>query len=287
MRGYRLYLAFLAAAVLAAAQNPPAAPQKKGAGRGGDLGFEDTPMLPDLPYHVHDPNRPHPRVVTPGAQPGAAPSDAVMLFDGRDLSNWMSASLNTVGFRPRPEPTKWKVENGYMETAPGALDLATKEKFGSVQLHVEWAAPAEARGSSQGRGNSGVFLQGLYEVQILDSYENVTYADGQAGAIYGQWPPLVNSSRKPGEWQVYDIVFEAPKFEGQKMVTPAYLTVFHNGVVIHNRKAAIGQTVYRRLPTYAPQTNEDSIVLQNHGNPTRFRNIWVRRLGGYDEPEKK
>src|SRR5262249_51787938 len=154
-------------------------------------------------------------------------------------------------------PTKWKVENGYMETAPGALDLASKEKFGSVQLHVEFATPAEARGSSQGRVNSGVFLQGLYEVQELDSYQNVLYADGQAGAIYGQWLALVNASRKPGEWQTYDIVFEAPKFEGQKLVKGAYLTVFHNGIVIHNRKEAIGQTVYRRLPTYAPQAEED------------------------------
>jgi len=237
------------------------------------VGYTDTPMLPDLPYRVHDPARPHPRVVTPSAQPGGAPSDAIVLFDGKDLSQWT----------PTRQP--WKVENGYMEVASNAGDLRTKDKFGDVQLHIEWAAPAQIRGNSQNRGNSGVFLQGRYEVQVLDSSANLTYADGQAGAIYGQWPPLVNPARKPGEWQSYDIVFEAPRFEGQRLVKPAYLTVFLNGVLLHNRKEVMGPTVHRQLAKYAPQPEEDSLVLQDHQNPVRYRNIWVRRLATYDRPE--
>ena len=242
---------------LAAAQNSP-------------VGYTDTPMLPELPYRVHDPDRPHPQVVTPAAQPGGAPSDALVLFDGRDLSQWT------------PSRQPWKVENGYMEVAPNSGDLRTKEKFGDVQLHVEWAAPDQIRGNSQNRGNSGIFLQGLYEVQVLDSYQNLTYADGQAGAIYGQWPPLVNSARKPGEWQSYDIVFEAPRFEGTRLTKPAYLTVFLNGVLLHNRKELMGGTVHRALAKYGTQAAEESIVLQDHQTPVRYRNIWVRRLRGYD-----
>src|SRR5262245_13689734 len=192
-----------------------------------NLGYTDTPMLPGLPYHVHDPARPRPRTVTPAAQIGGAPSDAIVLFDGKDLSKWEPR---------RPTGRNWKVENGYFEVTPAGGDLATKEKFGSVQLHVEWAAPLEARGTSQNRGNSGIFLQGRYEVQVLDSYDNLTYPDGQAGAIYGQWPPLVNAVRKPGDWQSYDIIFEAPKIDGARVIKPAYLTVFLNGVLLHNRK---------------------------------------------------
>ena len=239
-----------------------------------DLGYTDTPMLPGLPYHVHDPARPHPAVVTPGAHAGDAPSDAVVLFDGRDLSHWMSAK------------DAWKVENGYVEVVPNAGDLRTKETFGDVQLHVEWAAPAAARNSSQNRGNSGIFLQGRYEVQVLDSYDNPTYADGQAGAIYGQWPPLVNAVRKPGEWQSYDIVFEAPRFAGTRLSKPAYLTVFLNGVLLHAHQEVMGPTVHRALAQYAPQPVEDALVLQDHQQPVRYRNIWVRRLRGYDLPER-
>jgi hypothetical protein len=249
-----------------------------------DLGYTDTPMLPGLPYRVHDPARPHPAVVTPAAQPGGAPSDAILLFDGKDLSHWTSAKLDPVRPVAGSEPAGWKVENGYVEVA-GRGDIATKEKFGDIQLHVEWAAPAEVRGNSQGRGNSGIFLQGRYEVQVLDAFQNPTYADGQAGAIYGQWPPLVNPARKPGEWQSYDIVFEAPRLAGEQLVKPAYLTVFLNGVVLHNRKEVMGPTVHRALAKYVAQPSEDSLMLQNHGNPVRYRNIWVRRLGGYDRPE--
>ncbi len=239
-----------------------------------DLGYDDTPILPGLPYHVHDPKRPHPPVVTPAAQPGGAPSDAIVLFDGKDLAWW------TVARRP------WKLENGYFEVVPGAGDLATKEKFGDVQLHIEWAAPAEVRGTSQNRENSGIFLQGRYEVQVLDSYQNPTYADGQAGALYGQWPPLVNATRKPGEWQAYDIFFEAPKFENGKLVKPAYATVILNGVLLHNHKELMGPTLHRQLAHYAPQPEEDSLVLQDHQQPVRYRNIWIRRLAPYDQPEK-
>jgi hypothetical protein len=234
------------------------------------VGYTDTPMLPNLPYHVHDPARPHPAVVTPAAQPGGPPSDAIVLFDGKDLSHWT----------PARQP--WKVENGFMEVAPNAGDLRSKERFGDVQLHIEWAAPEQIRGNSQNRGNSGIFLQGRYEVQVLDSSNNLTYADGQAGAIYGQWPPLANASRKPGEWQTYDIVFEAPRFEGQKLTKPAYLTVIHNGVLLHHRKELMGPTVHRQLAAYVPHAGEDSLVLQDHQSPVRYRNIWVRRLGGYD-----
>ena len=239
-----------------------------------DLGYDDTPMLPGLPFHVHDPKRPHPQVVTPAAQAGGAPSDAIVLFDGKDLSQWHSAK------------GPWKIANGYFEVVPGAGDLTTQQKFGDVQLHVEWAAPVEIRGNSQNRGNSGIYLQGRYEVQVLDSYQNPTYADGQAGALYGQWPPLANATRKPGEWQSYDIVFEAPKFEGGKLEKPAYATVFLNGVLLHNRKELMGPTVHRALAKYVEQPAEDSLVLQDHQQPVRYRNIWIRRLHGYDQPEK-
>jgi 3-keto-disaccharide hydrolase len=236
-----------------------------------NLGYTDTPMLPGLPYHVHDPARPHPALVTPGMRVGDAPSDAVVLFDGRDLSKWMATKQ------------AWKVENGYVEVVPNAGDMRTKETFGDVQLHVEWVAPAEVRNSSQNRGNSGIFLQGRYEVQVLDSYDNPTYADGQAGAIYGQWPPLVNPVRKPGEWQSYDIVFEAPRFDGDRLQKPAYLTVFLNGVLLHAHKEVMGPTVHRALATYAPQPAEDVLMLQDHQQPVRYRNIWIRRMHGYDE----
>jgi hypothetical protein len=243
-----------------------------------DLGFEDTPMLPGLPYHVHDPNRPHPPVVTPALELGGPPSDAIVLFDGKDLSKWTGhpSSITRAG---QSGPAEWKVENGYAEVVPNSGDISTKEKFGDCQLHVEWASPADVQGNSQARGNSGVILMGRFEIQVLDSYNNPTYADGQAGAIYGQWPPLANPVRKPGEWQSYDIVFEAPKFEGEKLIKPAYFTVFLNGVLLQNHQASMGPMVYRQVAHYTPQPAEDSLVLQNHNSKVRFRNIWIRRLG--------
>lgn len=242
-----------------------------------DLGFTDTPMLPGLPWHVHDPNRPRPPVVTPSSQPGGAPSDAVVLFDGTDLSQWMAhhSNITRAGGAGAPE---WKVENGYLEVVPGTGDIVTKQKFGDCQLHVEWASPAEVKGNSQARGNSGVILQTRYEVQVLDSYQNPTYADGQAAAIYGQWPPLANAARPPGEWQTYDIVFEAPRFESDKVSVPAYFTVFWNGVLVQNHRASMGPMVYRQVAHYVPQPAEDSLLLQNHGDKVRYRNIWIRRL---------
>jgi hypothetical protein len=247
------------------------------------LGYKDTPIIPGQPWRVHDPDRPHPRMVAPGAQLGQPPSDAIVLFDGKDLSQW--AQHGKGADIAKTLETKWKVEDGYFECAPGTGDMFTREKFGDAQIHVEWSEPTTVHGESQSRGNSGVYIQSLYEMQVLDSYNNPTYADGQAGAIYGQWPPLVNPIRKPGEWNVYDIVFEAPKFEGDKLVKPAYVTLFFNGVVVHNRKELNGNTMHRALGTYKPHGDEP-LLLQDHGNPVRYRNIWVRPFKGYDQPEK-
>jgi len=265
------------AAVSASAQAP--APNH-------DLGFKDTPILPGLPWHVHDSDRPHPPVVTPASKPGGAPSDAIVLFDGKDLSKWQSHA-STISKAGNNGPAEWKLGDGYIEVVPKTGDLATKEKFGDIQLHIEWSSPNPPTGNSQGRGNSGVLLMGRYEVQVLDAYNNPTYADGQAGAIYGQWPPLANPARKPGEWNVYDIVFEGPRMEGDKLLKPAIITVFFNGVLVQNHKESMGPMVYRQVAKYIAQPTEDSLVLQNHNNPVRYRNIWVRKLSGYDQPEKK
>ena len=241
-----------------------------------DDGFTDTPMLPGLPWHVHDPKRPHPPVVTPGNGPGMPPSDAKVLFNGKDLSQWAHRVDGKL-----VDPT-WAVRDGYFETGKGSLH--TRESFGDVQLHLEWAAPSVVEGNSQGRGNSGIYLMGQYEIQVLDSYNNRTYADGQAAAMYGQWPPLANAARPPGEWQTYDIIFEAPRFEDGKLVKPAFQTVLWNGVVVHNRKEAIGSTVYRNVAKYTPHAPELPLMIQDHANPVRFRNIWIRKLGTYDQP---
>jgi hypothetical protein len=285
-------VAAVALAISTAAQAPqqptttPAPARPVGPRTAADEGFTDTPMLPGMPWHVHDPARPHPPVVTPGATPGAAPSDATVLFDGKDLSKWAQhgtgADSNTL-----LDP-KWPVHDGYFETGARSGSLYTRESFGDIQLHVEWAAPSVIVGNSQGRGNSGIIIMGLYEIQVLDTYNNKTYADGQAGAIYGQWPPLANAARKPGEWQTYDIVFEAPRFENGKVVKPAFQTVFWNGIVVHNRKEVMGPMIYRDVAKYStPHAAELPIMLQDHNNPVRYRNIWARRLGTYDQPEKK
>lgn len=247
--------------------------------RTSPAGYSDTPLLPGQKWKVHDIDRPKPRPVTPGAQPGQPPSDAVVLFDGRDLSKWVAE----VKGRIEPVAAAWKLENGYMEIAPGSGTLVSKERFGDAQYHIEWMAPVELAGDSQWRANSGVLIMKRYEIQVLDSYNNPTYADGQAGSIYGQWPPLVNASRKPGEWQTYDLVFEAPRFEGGKLARPAYATLFHNGVVVHNRKEVIGRMAHRVVGTYAPHDAAEPLALQDHDVIVRYRNIWVRRLKGYDE----
>jgi hypothetical protein len=230
------------------------------------IGYRDTPLIPGTRWRVHDADRPPPPVVAPGRE-GSPPSDAVVLFDGRDASAWKCGD----------GPCAWKVEGGAMEVN-GTGSIETREHFGDCQLHVEWAAPKVVRGSSQGRGNSGVFLMGRYEVQVLDSFENRTYADGQAAALYGQHPPLVNASRAPGEWQSYDVVFRAPRFEGDALAEPARITVIHNGVVVHDAQAFLGGTRHREVAAYEPHPAQGPIVLQDHGDPVRFRNIWVRRM---------
>lgn len=264
-------------------QQPAGRPAQKAA----PIGYDDTPFLPSGRWRVHDIQRPHPRLVTPGSestpdQPGRPPSDATVLFDGKDLSRW--AAQGAGKDQGKVIPPAWKVENGYMEVAPGTGDIYTKEKFGDCQLHIEWAAPTEITGSSQQRGNSGVLIMGRYEIQVLDSYQNITYADGQAAAIYGQYPPLVNASRKPGDWQTYDIVFEAPRFDHGKLARPAFVTVFHNGVVVHHRQEILGSVVHRAVATYEPHGPEEPLRLQDHRSRLRYRNLWVRRLGRYDEP---
>jgi hypothetical protein len=248
-----------------------------------DLGFTDTPMLPGLPWHVHDPARPHPQQIRPSDKPGGPPSDAVVLFDGGDLSRWVQRGRGADA--GKLVDARWKVGDGWFEVAPNTGDLLSREKFGDCQIHVEWASPTEIHANSQGRGNSGVLIMSRYEMQVLDAWENPTYADGEAGAIYGQWPPLVMPARRPGEWNSYDIAFEAPRFDGEKLVRPAYVTLFYNGVVVHNRKEIRGAMVYRKVATYTAHGAEEPLMLQDHHNPVRYRNIWVRRLNGYDRPQ--
>jgi hypothetical protein len=249
-------------------------------------GFLDTPILPGQKWHVHDSTRPHPRLVTPGTEsteerPGLPPSDAIVLFDGKDLSHWVTVREGKVS------PPTWKLGNGYMEVAGNTGDLVSKEKFGDAQYHVEWASPVPPHGSDQGRGNSGVIIMSRYEIQILDNYDNPTYADGWAGAIYGQFPPLVTAMRKPGEWQSYDIIFEAPRFEEDKVIKPGYVTVIQNGVLLHNHQPIIGSVQYRRVAKYTPHAPEEPLLLQDHSYPVRYRSVWVRKLAGYDQPESK
>jgi hypothetical protein len=244
------------------------------------VGYTDTPQLPNQPWKVHDAARPRPPHVTPG-QPllnEAPPSDAIVLFDGKDLSQWVSGGRDGKIHEP-----KWKVENGYVEVTPHSGALVTKEKFGDIQLHIEWMIPEGVEGAGQGRGNSGVELMRSYEIQVLESHTNVTYADGQAGSIYGQWPPLVNASRPQGQWNVYDIFFEAPHWDGDKVVKPAFVTVVHNGVLVQHHQEIIGHVIHRKVATYKPHGAEEPLSLQDHNQIVRYRNIWIRRLKGYDQ----
>jgi len=223
-------------------------------------------------WAIHDLNRPLPPVVDPGpaGPPVAAPSDAIVLFDGKDLIQWEDG---------KGEPAKWKVEGGYIEVVAKAGSIRTKRGFGDCQLHLEWATPPAASGEGQERGNSGVFPMDIYEVQVLDCYNNRTYADGQAAAIYGQYPPLVNASRKPGEWQTYDIVFHRPRFgEDGQLVEPARMTVYHNGVLVHDNAELTGPTAHKARPPYKAHADKLPLSLQEHGNPVRYRNIWLREL---------
>ena len=204
---------------------------------------------------------PEPAVVDPG-QAGQPPADAIVLFDGTSLAGW-------------EEGDQWQIAEGIATAAGG--HIRTKEKFGDCQVHLEFATPAEVKGEGQERGNSGLYLMDRYEVQILDSFENKTYFDGQCGAVYKQQPPTVNASRRPGEWQTLDIVFTAPRFSDDgSLLSPGYVTVLHNGLVIHNHFELQGSTSYIEPPKYTPHPDREPLRLQFHGNPVQFRNIWVR-----------
>jgi hypothetical protein len=239
------------------------------------IGYDDTPMQPNGRWHIHDGKRPQPKMVAPGATPGAAPVDAtVLLGSGTDASAWkMTAGGAAV---------TWPMKDGILQSGKGMIE--TKAEFTDFQLHVEFATPKEVKGDGQGRGNSGVFLLGLFEVQVLDSYQSPTYPDGQASAMYGQYPPLVNASRPPGEWQAYDIIFTAPRFNAAGTVEkPAVVTVIHNGIVVHNATPYLGPTEHKIIKPYVPAAAKGPIKLQDHGNPVHFRNIWIRPIKGYDE----
>jgi hypothetical protein len=236
-------------------------------------GFQDTPIVPGTKWHVHDNERPQPEVITPGTfstqdTPGKAPSDAIVLFDGTNLDKWRSGD----------EAAKWDLVDGAMQVKPKAGELTSKDEFGDCQLHIEWSAPNPPTGNSQGRGNSGLFMMNRYEIQILDNYNNPTYADGTASAIYGQTPPQVNAIRPPGEWNVYDIIWQGPRFKDGKLEKPAYVTILVNGVVTQNHTMLIGDTPFKNVGKYNPHGETGPIRLQDHGNPMRFRNIWVRPL---------
>ncbi len=277
------------------AQTAPAQPTQQPAARGNQantgpvrddrnavIGFTNLAEIPGTPWRIHDAARPHPRVVAPGTTPGAPPADAIILFDGKDLSKWAHSRNGQLS------DATWPVKDGYFETGAGSGSIVTREKFGDVQLHLEWATPSPGRGASQDRGNSGVIFMGRYEVQVLDSFENVTYADGQAAAIYGEYPPLVNAAMRPGEWQTYDIIFEAPKFNGSIAVAPAYVTVLWNGVIVQHRRPIMGSTsAIATVHQYTPHDPELPLTLQDHSHPVRYRNVWIRRLAGYDLPETK
>lgn len=212
---------------------------------------------------------PVPAKVTPGEN-NQPPSDAIVLFDGNNLSNWESVNGGAA---------KWKVENGMFTVVPKTGGIRTKENFGDFQLHIEWRSPQEIVGEGQGRGNSGIFLQGIYELQVLDSYESKTYTNGQAASIYKQYPPLVNAMKPPSEWEVYDVIYTAPKFREKNgsLLEPGYVTVLHNGVLVQNHVQLQGNTAYIGVPQWKAH-GKGPIMLQDHGNPVSFRNIWIREL---------
>ena len=249
----------------------------------GGLGETDQPMLPGQRWRVRDLNRPHPPVVTPAQYPGQPPSDAIVLFDGGGLSQWTRGGFGANASASQSAPA-WKVQDGYVEVTPGAGSLASKERFGDLQLHVEFRSPAVPLGKAQYRGNSGIMIGGT-EIQILDNYRNDTYADGYVTAVYGQWPPLANPSRPPGEWQTLDIAFMAARYDVERRVRNAFVTVFLNSVMVHNNREIL--PVAGRggrggaNPGAAP--GDQPIVLMDHtsaipGNAVRYRNIWARRV---------
>jgi len=303
------FLPVYAAAAIAEGAQPQQAPQD-GRGRDSQQGavqyppgrgpFDGSPVgsqLPGQKWLVHDHSRPQPRKVTPGLPipTPSAPSDSIVLFDGKDLSKWEAVSFGGRGGRgpqqgqqpaqPPPQPRstepQWKIVDGHAEMRGG---IVTKESFGDIQLHVEWTTPPldDPMRVGQQRGNSGIVFMGRYEVQVLSGYDNITYADGGAGAMYGVYPPMVNPCLPEGQWNTFDFVFEAPKFDGEKVVKPAFLTLFFNGIMVHNRAQFLGSTAREPLAAYTPHAPELPLQLQGHIGPAWYRNIWVRRILGYD-----
>ncbi|MCG8527876.1 MAG: DUF1080 domain-containing protein [Opitutales bacterium] len=246
------------------------------------IGFQSGSAV-DFEWKSHDREQPLPPVIEPGEfsvgdKAGTPPSDAIVLFDGKNKSAWVDMNGN---------PTKWIVKEGALECVPSSGYIRTLQSFGDCQLHVEWATPKEVKGNSQGRGNSGVFFGlGQYEIQVLDCYQNTTYADGLAGSLYGQYPPLVNACKAPGEWQTYDIIYTAPRFSASgELISPAYITAFHNGVLIQYHSELSGPTSWINRPPYVNHPEKLPLAFQDHGNPVRFRNVWVRELGKKSKPE--
>jgi len=231
----------------------------------GYFGYKDTPKLPWCDWLVHDPDRPAPKRVEPGpaGPPVPPPSDAIVLFNGRDIDAWQT-------------PHDWKVEDGFLVS--GNKKFSTRESFGDVQVHLEWMPPADYQGPWHNQGNNGVLLMGLYEIQIFDSYNVKIYPDGACGAVYGQTPPLVEATRPLGQWQTFDIIFYAPRFAGGKLVAPARVTVLLNGVLVQHNQEIYGETAHRKLPAYTQKVSTGPLVLAGHGCRIRFRNVWLRRL---------
>lgn len=231
----------------------------------GVYGYKDTPKLPWCEWLVHDPDRPNPPKVDPGkaGPPAPVPADAVVLFDGHDLSQWTPLG-------------DWKLEDGLLVSGDG--HFATKASYGSIQLHVEWMGPAHFEGPWYNRGNNGVLLMGVYEIQVFDSFNEKIYPDGACGSVYGQTPPLVNSTRAPGEWQAYDIVFIAPQFDHGQLTAPARVTIFQNGVLVQHNQEIYGETGHRIIPKYTPNVTRGPLAFGGHGCPVRFRNLWLRPL---------
>jgi hypothetical protein len=228
---------------------------------------------PSTQWPIHSKERPQPAAISPppGVLPVQPPAGAIVLFDGTDISKWVQSRDGS--------PAQWVVRDGYFEVKAGTGDLRTRDGFGDVELHVEWASPNPPRGAEQGRGNSGVYLMSKYELQVLDSWENPTYADGMAAAIYGQYPPLVNAARRPGEWQSYDIVFRGPRFDSSgRLLRPATMTVRFNGVLVQDNVTLSGPTGHYSRPPYEAHADKLPILLQDHGDPVRYRNIWLKEL---------
>lgn len=268
MRTASLILSLALFCGLASAQQPlPASPCPE------MLGYRDTPLIPGQKWKVHDIDRPRPEKVKGTVLATPPPSDAIVLFDGTNLDKWTSYR------RGQQQAPEWKVEGGTL-TVGGRGDLVTKDSFGDIQLHLEWKPGTKNCG--QNKGNSGVILMGRYEVQVLESYDNPTYADGQAGSMYGQFPPLVNATNPADQWNSYDIIFRAPRFKDGRMSEPPRVTIIHNGIVLHHDNAFVGQMAHRIHKAFEPHRAEEPLTLQNHNEATNFRNIWVRKLGSYN-----